>query len=118
MKIQSFNKQATVAGEKGFIFFHLKPLKSVCQSKSRTRPSQTTAWTYHRLKVRRQSKEGRDMWVRAGSGRRAPDISDAAGEAELPELAEVVERRRPLGNRGRMGTLAILSGRFRAHRCQ
>jgi hypothetical protein len=37
-------------------------------------------------------------------------------EALLPELAEVAERRRPLGNRGRMGALVCLSGRFLAHR--
>jgi hypothetical protein len=49
MNIQSFNKQATAAGEKGLIFFHLKPLKSVCQSKRSTRPPQTTGPKYHRL---------------------------------------------------------------------
>jgi hypothetical protein len=66
MNIQSFNKQATAAGEKGLIFFHLKPLKSVCQSKSRIRPPQTTARRRRRLVENDEAGKGHKLWVRAG----------------------------------------------------
>jgi hypothetical protein len=43
------------------------------------------------------------------SGHKTLDILDAAGVRQLADC-------RPLGNRGRMGALVLLSGRFRTHR--
>ena len=62
------------------------------------------------------SSKEREIWVWAGVRPESWGRIRCGGGGGAAGGTEVAELRRPLGNRGRMGVLVFLSGRFRAHR--